>query len=112
MLEQLFIEAVRKIVIEELTKHNLEVAKLKAEISDLKQRVALHALGEPASTQTRTDEELTKFIVSTIHNELDIEDFIDERIENALDNSEFIKSDALEDALEAKFDSATIEIRF
>lgn len=108
MLEQLFIEAVRKIVIEELTKHNLEVAVLTAEINALKQRFddfttnVNTALENKSSTQTRTDEELTEFIVSAVRNECDIEDFIDERVERVLEDGEYIKSDALEDAISEK----------
>lgn len=118
MFDELFMEYISRIVRAELTKHNLEVAELKAEISDLKQRFDDYttnvntALENKASTQTRTDEELTEFIVSAVRNEPDIEYFIDERVERALADSEFIKYDALEDAINDKFDSATIEIRF
>lgn len=137
MFDELFMEYISRIVRAELTKHNLEVVELKAEIAALKQRfddyttntnalleqnnetlytavneLRLHTQAEQASTQTRTDEELNEFIVSAVRNECDIEDFIDERIENALDNSEFIKSDALEDAISEKLEYASIKIRF
>lgn len=107
MFDELLTNGIRKLVQHEMEKYNLDLACLQAEILDLKTK-----LENKASTQTRTAEELTEFIVSAVRNEMDIEEFIDERIELALDNSEFIKSDALEDALESKFDSATIEIRF
>lgn len=106
MLEQLFIEAVRKIVIEEIEKATKDLPLMVRDI------IQDDNLENKASTQTRTDEELTEFIVSAVRNECDIEEFIDERIENALDNSEFIKHDVLEDAISEKLEYASIKIRF
>lgn len=103
---------------EQLTPYILRIQELEQRFNDFTTNVN-SALENNVSTQTISSgfdgiedkDQLTGFIEGAVLSSCDIEDLIDARIDYKLEQGDYVKTDALEDAINDILDNATISIR-